>query len=305
MKIHELQDHLSEELRSFVPSDKWPSNRCIGIEVEVEGAGGLQSTRLWDCINDSSLRNNGKELVTKLPLAGLDLDKAIDELSTLLGSNHLTVSERCSVHIHLDVRDLTTTQVGNILATYVACEAALYNFGGKERYDNIYCPGVSSALEQMGTMRKAMSSSPSTFAHGCNDWCKYTGINLRSVTQRGSIEFRAHEGTLDVTRIAEWASILMKLVEYAKETSRSNIKRHASLGADKFIARIFGDHAYSLLHDGIYHELHKNNMINLMDLLDSTDPYTPERDESAGATGSAELDDIIAAINSVIAQRGE
>ena len=304
MKIHEIFEHLTEELRSFMPDDMWPISRCVGIEVEVEGAGNLRSTRLWNVINDSSLRNDGRELVTKLPLAGYDLRKATEELDGLLRSGGLAVSERCSVHVHIDVRDLTLTQVGNILATYVACEAALYNFGGKERYDNIYCPGVTSALEQMGVMRRVMQGSDHDFRFGCHDWCKYTGINLRSIAERGSIEFRAHEGTLDLYRITEWVGILLRMVDYATTTERKKIKVHAKQGAVEFIARVFSDKAPALLQDGIYEELYKNNILNLTDLLDTSEDYSPDLIEGINSGGS-DIDAVIAAVRAAIAERGE
>lgn len=304
MKIYEIFDRLQEELRSFMPHQNWPSNRAVGIEVELEGAGMLESTRLWNCISDGSLRNDGRELVTKLPLAGMDLQLALDELDPLLRTAGVVASERTSIHVHVDVRDLTTEQVGNVLATYIACEAALYNFGGKNRYDNIYCPGVSAAQEQMSVMRKVMSSDQYVFAHGIHDWCKYTGINLRSICERGSIEFRGHEGTLDVARIEKWIKVLQQMFVYAIKTKRNDILEQAKVGPANFLTGVFGiELAQELLQDGIYVQYYNNNIINLIDLFDTSDEYVPEHAQNSAPSASTpdgDVSSIISAIQSVL-----
>lgn len=56
----------------------------IGVEVELEKALGLAThipNTYWEVKGDGSLRDDGYEFVFKNPLAGKDVERAIDQLS--------------------------------------------------------------------------------------------------------------------------------------------------------------------------------------------------------------------------------
>jgi len=292
------------EIRSFLPDVTISSNRCIGIEVELENAHSLfdEAYKYWRVIPDDSLRNSGAELVLRQPLAGNDLKKALHELSGVF-YNHpeVNASERTSVHVHVDARDLTVNQVGNVLTTYIAAESALYKLGGKNRYDNIYCPGVSAATEQMPVMRQIVRPRNTTdVIRACNEWCKYTGINLRSIIERGSIEFRAHEGTTSVTRIREWVNVLLTMFRYAENVENpKQVGTHASLGASAFAERVFRQKANVVLEDGVYERYSHNNYINVIDLLREAKEYKPEPAKDVTATTS-DIESILAELDNFI-----
>lgn len=294
---------IQHEVRSFVESDRFVSNRLIGIEVEVENAQALRGTvfKYWNVIDDSSLRNNGVEILLRQPMCGADLLAALNELQSIFAEcPSINVSERCSVHVHVDVRDLDHTVVASVLAAYIGVESGLYKLGGKNRYDNIYCPGVTSALEQTELMRRVVRGNGGDFASACNEWCKYTGVNLRSIIQRGSIEFRAHEGTLEVSRIEQWVRVLQRLFVYAELVADPDaILAHVQEGWEEFAERVFESDAQAVIGDGVYAEFYKNNLTNLIDVLDSGIWYEPER--STSRTGvDGDVDSIIAEINALL-----
>lgn len=306
MQLSEIFSH-QPEVRSVIPHTSIHSTRAVGIEVEVENARGAESTRLWNVIRDSSLRDDGREFVLRAPIAGKDLRDAFMELSTLIHSvPSIVVSERCSVHVHVDVRDFTTTQLSNLLTTYVAAESALYMLGGKDRYDNIYCPGITAALEQMSVMRRVLSGDQEQIWRGVHDWCKYTGINLRSVESQGSVEFRAHEGTLDPRRILRWTNILLLMADYATTVEDpSTVLQHAQEGPENFLRRVFAHMADHLLEDGVYYQYHKNNLANVVDLL-SSDEYQPARAEgSPSELTSDNLEDVLAVLEQAIRSQNQ
>lgn len=282
-------------IHSVVPSTTIVGTRAVGIEIEVENAAELfvmDAPQYWAVKTDSSLRNEGAELVLRAPLAGLDLQRALQELAKIFHScPRCHVSERTSVHVHVDCRDLSTKQVQCVLTTYVAAESALYMLGGKHRYDNIYCPGVSAALEQMSVMRYIMGKR-SAFIRGVGSWCKYTGINLAPLANFGSIEFRAHEGTTDTRRVREWVNILLLMFDYAcaDNNSPAGIEHDArSLGYDGFLQKIFKHKAPVLLQDGVYRQYYKNNMINLADLLHNNEAYSPEKAKGASSSSAGAI----------------
>ena len=88
----------------------------IGIEVEAEhvydnDAMGIQPW--WDNISDGSLREGGREFVFAQPMFGEDVLDALNALSDTI-DDYAVYSERCSVHVHLNVRDMTFEQIANM-----------------------------------------------------------------------------------------------------------------------------------------------------------------------------------------------
>lgn len=300
MKIHNIFGQ-SPEVRSVVSDVNIVSDRHIGMELEVENAGSLQSTPCWNVIYDGSLRNEGRELVLRQPLAGTDIRRALNELRGSLHTNPaLHTSERTSLHVHVDVRDLSMEQVQNILLVYVATESALYKMGGKNRYDNIYCPGITAALEQANLMRKLLSDDVSSFERAVYEWNKYTGINLHSIAERGSIEFRAHEGTTDIRRIYTWVNVLLTMVEYAISLpSRERMLAVAAQGALPLLQAVYGRYAGILAQDGDYQRYYKNNMLNVTDIL-SDESFTPTRAEGVASAVSGDTASIIESLRQAV-----
>ncbi len=278
------------------------TNRHVGIEVEVEGCDCLEMSDKWAVIGDGSLRNDGAEMVLRRPLAGAALSRAINDLAETFADNPtLDASERTSVHVHVNVLDLSLEQVQNILLVYIATESALYKMGGKSRYDNIYCPGVTSALEQMPLMRKAMSSDNGDFLYACAHWCKYTGINFHSIYERGSIEFRAHEGTTDISRIRNWVNVLLTLVKYAEDTPREKILQDIDRGAMPLLSAVYDTYAPLLARDGDYLRFYKNNVINIVDLLNK-DTFKYTHAERQTSTQSGDVAAVAAQLRELVAR---
>lgn len=270
----------------------------MGVEVEVEHADCLDGLSLdhWAIIGDSSLRHEGREFVSSRPLPYATVDAAIDEFeATVADHPNLTVSSRCGVHVHVNVTDLTHEQVSLLLMAYVAVESAMYKFGGKDRYSNIYCPGVTASLEQLGIMKSALSRSG--FLLACNDWCKYTGINFRTVITHGTVEFRAHEGTLEAQDLRDWTQALKGLYDYATNLSgKGQLLEDVSKGPKHMARLVFGNLAEEALRDGEYERYFTNNLTNLIDLVGGGEEYVPKPSANRQSTSDS-IADIINQIN--------
>ena len=121
----------------------------MGIEVEIEDFGGVVSDEVnsrWNVIPDNSLRNSGLEFVLKKPLYGDVLESAIKALDETLSSSSFSLSHRCSVHVHIDFRSTEIECVETFFMLYMLLEPALYTISSKDRYNNIYCPGLRYVL---------------------------------------------------------------------------------------------------------------------------------------------------------------
>ena len=196
------------------------SNTKIGVEVEVENVRVPTPIKGWRSVNDGSLRDNGIEYVFSGPVGGLSATRRIDSLcETLSAMPDIRFSHRTSVHVHVDVRDMTFHELIKYVTLYAMIEPYLFAVCGKERDEGIYSLSLYRGKDQVSKLSAIARLGPNALRSE-RYWSKYSAVNLLSVPQFGSLEFRGHEGTADRSRLINWVNHLLKLKEYA--TSGSN-----------------------------------------------------------------------------------
>lgn len=221
-----------------------PLPKClIGVEVEVEKVDGyINSSNYrwgWEVIQDGSLRNHGLEFKTHYGITSEIVEKALIDLFKDIPTAEF--SARTSIHIHLDIRDLTVNQLTSLLYIYLLIEKLLYSFAGAKRYKNIFCvPLVDTNFHTF------LAQSDSTFGHYLGNWTKYCGLNLLPISGFGTIEFRQLRGTSNIATIMKWIYIILMLKKYVMKNSFASIEKTImSLNTTStyrlFLAKIFRD----------------------------------------------------------------
>lgn len=198
----------------------------VGIEVEVEGLtynreyyqsydNPVQSH--WNVVRDGSLRGgNSAEFVFKEPMFGTDVIDALNVLYDSIGD--IPFSTRTSVHVHLDVRDMSYSQLLNLVIIYLLVEPILFSLVKQERVENPYCAPLRACGSYLSGIRRCLSSSSSDgyfSSLGNSSGNKYTALNLLPMATQGSIEFRHKEGTTDISSITQWVNVILALKKYA------------------------------------------------------------------------------------------
>ena len=262
MKICDVYPY-SEDITTFVNTAGLP-DVALGIEVEVEGGSRLANIHRYWCVEeDSSLRDDGREIVLRCPLRGDDLMQALDELKGIM-TNRLRVSHRCSVHVHIDVRGRTHEQISSLILAYAATEAALFTPAGKSRYSNIYCPGLTSCYSLVSELRHAVRDMDN-LRSVVNCYSKYTAMNLRAIRNQGSIEFRMHEGTKDADVVKEWALRLMHFADTAMGMTPATVVKEATNGT---LLRKVTNPTSDMLDN--HRKYGDNNLMNCLDIYAGT-----------------------------------
>lgn len=195
--------------RSFTLCE--PKKR-IGIEIEVEGVpnGVPTNPELWSAHADGSLRG-GIEYVT-MPVAGHEVVAAVYDFYDNLPRN-ADFSERTSIHIHINVREQTVDQLLTILLLYVVFERSLYQFAGMSRFKNIFCvPIQQTRYPYMLADFFVHRSLPELI----RVWKKYSGLNLRRMSDLGTLEYRHMEGHRDPIRLLNWINLLLRTHRYSR-----------------------------------------------------------------------------------------
>lgn len=193
-------------------------NWLIGIEIEVEHAYPGMVTSLWIIERDGSLRNEGLEYKTVYPTKVGDLWKSLTEYSDWMKYVRKDIpeayqsSERTSVHVHVDVRMMTEKDIQKLLAIYVFLEDALFNYCGPNRKHNVFCAPINSTgLYEAGI--KGLIHA----------WHKYSAVNLKTIQQFGTVEFRGMAGTDNIRHIMTWTVMCVLLVAAAELTTREEL----------------------------------------------------------------------------------
>ena len=257
--VGELTGHSSDP-RSVVPSKKLVSDDLIGVEIELEWLHGLPMkgvrpssyNKYWSIVKDGSLRGEGSaEFILSQPLAGRDLVRSLINFEKTVSDNDWEpdFSDRTSVHIHVDVRDMTKDEVRNFIILYTIFERVLFKYAGPDRNDNIFCPGFEYSQAIIENLHAQFNYPDGLYNMGLDSFEKYTSCNLKSILVHGSLEFRQHAGEFKASRLLKWINILLSMRKYATGMRfiPENIPMEISmLGTKKFTGRVFGKYLKDL-----------------------------------------------------------
>jgi hypothetical protein len=193
----------------------------VGIEIELEGLNGRRAPYAdgWTAVADGSLRD-GIEYISNGPKTVDQLSADLDAIQQTFKAENFTpvFSFRTSVHVHVNVQDLTITEVLNYYCLYTVFEAALLQMGGEERIGNVHCMPVSMTQNMLDRIRNFVSDDEDNKATYWDSYrrmahrdYRYASCNWASTQQHGTLEFRSHRGTLDKASIMAWVGVLLAM----------------------------------------------------------------------------------------------
>lgn len=197
-----------EDLKTFFSAYKVP----IGIEVEVEGFAPEKwpaKVVYWKIKDDGSLKDRGAEVVS-VPVAGRNIDYALRELEVAMAPQIPRWSHRCSVHVHINLRNWPITMVRALIAAYAACENLFFSLVPEDRRAGGFAYPVTDC-------------NPGDVRLGHRE-AKYCAINIGSaVSEFGTVEFRHMYGTADNRTLRRWIQLIVKLHSYVRKTGHDKV----------------------------------------------------------------------------------
>ena len=182
-----------------------------GVECEVEAVSNPQSMGRFTVTNDGSLRNEGYEFIST-PASRENLVEAFKSLHQHLkfmeGSDPFSV--RTSTHVHVNCLNLDLQQVRILVLLYALFEEFFFMMVKPERRDNIHCVPLTE------------THMPGLYKHPLptyvKNWHKYTALNLKRLSDLGTVEFRHLHGTNNISEFNCWLSVLENLWTLAQQT---------------------------------------------------------------------------------------
>jgi hypothetical protein len=187
-----------------------------GLEIEVEGTNKEVIDPRWVMHHDGSLRGRSAEYVFKAPLLKFKVKPALVFLAKELEDQPVDFSFRTSVHVHMNVQQLTLPQYLNVLYTYLLLEEPFINYCGRERKGNRFCLRLQDAEGFLYYLQHLFRVDGFANLGAIDeDAVRYAAVNIYASRKYGSLEFRSMRGTLDVDVLTTWVEALDRLRTYA------------------------------------------------------------------------------------------
>ena len=196
----------------------------LGVEVELEGVYNLNRadfTPWWKIENDNSLREMGREFVFAQPMFGQDVVDALNHLEMHCTAMSPRITDRCSVHVHLNVTDMTAHQLKQLIVLYAIIEPVMFAKVAPERKQNFYCTPLDLSHEYINRLVTMFNFGNLRDGFSCtiDSDVKYNAINVAPISTFGSVEFRHLEGTYNASKILDWINTILSLKRDAMQST--------------------------------------------------------------------------------------
>jgi hypothetical protein len=179
----------------------WLTGKLLGIEIEYyprnrEEIEALPPNPLTRVGRDGSIGSDGVEVRR---ISWQDEKGILAGLRSLPIRGHVT--ERCGLHVHVDVRHLPTPEVA--YQNIVACYHLLRALVPVDRHTCSYC--------------RWLNNGPLT-----PNWAdRYCAANWQSFSKHGTIEYRCQGGSIDTKTIEKWGLVCQWLTNFCAITDHT------------------------------------------------------------------------------------
>ena len=204
------------ELVSDLTMDQMINKIYNRTGVRVARATYSDKTNRWRMKPDCSVRGrNGMELVTPILHGEADMDTLKSVVAVL--EEFGEVNRSCGMHVHVDITGAEATPLKKLMKFFAKYEKAIGNLISESRRGsrNHYCADHFYGYEYLNAEFEALNGktvsqllSRSKFA-GRNKW------NFMNYSRHGSVENRAHQGTLNQNKVEHWVRLTQSIVEVA------------------------------------------------------------------------------------------
>lgn len=233
----------AKTFNKVIPLDAPDPALLYGVELEIENVPNWDELSVsgMESQHDGSLRNNGREFITK-PMTFSNLAYCLEKFFANAKLSDENYSERCSIHVHTNVQDMQWEQVQTLALVYQVVERLLFKWIGHDREDNIFCV----PLHQTNLTYKRFDTDPSVGMF--KKWEKYTALNFLPMTTIGTVEWRHMYGHCNLPVILDWCRLIGRLFSYARRVPLEQAKEtilslNTSSAYELFMFDVFGPQA--------------------------------------------------------------
>lgn len=220
------------------------SLRYISAEIEVAnctkaGTQVQEAVKQWQgaIVNDGSLPSTGFEINTA-PANGDLFVNQINDICKALFKQAGNVDKTCGLHVHVDARDFNFYDICKLAVLYEKIEDALFSIIAPSRKSSHYCrPCGKKFIRDLenNTIPKDKQKALVKNVYGSEvninsvkqdkyNGARYNALNIHSWVYRGTIEFRAHQGTVNPEKIIMWGKLWAAILDYAYDNAERDLR---------------------------------------------------------------------------------
>lgn len=221
----------------------YPSERLVGLELEYD-AGGTE-LRLppriphgWSKKGDGSLRN-GFEMVLEPPLRLPDSIPVCRTFCQAFNEARTNTCKSGGFHVHVQAADYTNHDSFQLVRLYSHFQPVINTLLGKSRHNNSFCPPYRNGTSQRDVEAMFNLNSPATSRSDAKCTRAYSVINLAMMRcrdpQHRTVEFRQGSTTKRFECVVGWTTLVVALVDIAKDEQAVNSAVSGRCSMDKFL----------------------------------------------------------------------
>jgi hypothetical protein len=152
----------------------------------------------------------------------------------------LDFSFRTSTHVHLNVLNFTKKQIQALVYLSHLVEDLLVNYSGATRVGNRFCLRTKDAEHKIEAFKQWLTVPG--WAKLSQEELKYSAINIATIMQYGSIEFRSLRGTIEKEVVIPWLSVIKNLHDIAAIVPINEMEEIARKNPLDIINVVFKEH---------------------------------------------------------------
>lgn len=191
----------------------------VGIHVRVEALNHTTGSN-WKITTDGSLGdyNQGIELVSPA-LSGEEGFAQLRKVCQVLTALRAKVTRRCGFHVHVGARNRNVGFFKNLVKLYSRFEPVIDSVMAPSRrgYANSFCAPVRVSEQIWNSATTIEQVARSIGQTTRRDSTRYKKLNLNAYWQHGTVEFRQHQGTVEVLKIENWVRFCLRITAKASE----------------------------------------------------------------------------------------
>ena len=215
--------------------------------------------RVWNVTGDSSIEPlNGKSAEIVSPICTIsDLETVMQVVRALKAAGAET-HQSCGIHIHVGVPGITGRELGNLAKIVDRQEEYIFKaLGVLGSRKNRFAKPV-----EMSLINSVSSAQPQTLRefkkiwYGFNPSCcdaqvddyqpnhyhdsRYHGLNLHAVFDKGTVEYRYFNGSLNPQKIKAYIQFCLALTAFARNAANAKAgRRQFEASSAKYDFRVF------------------------------------------------------------------
>lgn len=217
--------------------------------VHVGGVYGAYSVRdsterQWKVVSDSSIdcerrpleRMVGREYAVEVvsPICTYEDIKTIQKIVRILREAGAIVNKSCGIHVHVDASRHTAKTLRNLVNIMAAKEELLYKTLRVHVRREDYCKKVNTRfLDALNRLRpQSLQDMENIWYNGNSrrrsthyDGTRYHALNLHSVFNKGTIEFRLFNSTLHAGEVKAYIQLCLAISHQALMQTRASPSR--------------------------------------------------------------------------------